>query len=777
MSENRFLAAILALFTLLSITYAVVTPVFEASDELWHYPMVRHLADGNPLPVQVFDPALAGPWNQEASQPPLYYYLGAALTFWIDTADMEQVRWLNPHVDNGVITQDGNINLVVHDPAFSPWQGTLLAVRIVRLFSVFLGAVTVYLTYRIGKEITPERPEIGLGAAAVNAFMPMFLFISGAVNNDNLAIPLASLALLLMIRQVKCAQFPIPHSPFTIHNLSLGVVIGLALLTKEGTLGLLPLAWGTAFVAAYGKQSTINSQQSTDNRRLLLKAFGRSWLEFGVVLVPAVLIAGWWYYRNVMLYGDWLGWNAFIAVLGQRPQPATLAQLWGERWGFMLSYWGLFGGVNVPMWLWIYRLLNGILIAGVVGFGVYLVQEIRDWSVGFHLRSLLSDFLQFIASRFALVVCLLFATAVVLGLVRWATTTWSSQGRLVFTAISALNVLFLLGLAGWLPLRAARGVIAVVAAFMFLIAAAAPFLWIRPAYQPGSYHPPAAFELISEPSDFGGRIRLVGYAVEPAAADTSLIRPGESVDIVLEWEVLRPMARDWSVFVHLVDPVLESPIAQRDMYHGQGLRPTSLLAPGEKVTNFYHLTVPETAVAPAQLELMVGLYEFHSGERLKLENGLDAEKLTSLQLTAVPGQQPNPTAINFGDELQLAGFEVKPRRALAGQTIDLVLYWRPERPLATNYTFFAQVVDEDTTRWAAHDFAPLEGTASWRAGEVYSLTMPLALAAETPARVYPLIIGVYTRTADGGFQRLQLVAEDGRITQEDFLTLTKIRVD
>ncbi|MCA9938899.1 MAG: hypothetical protein KC418_09665, partial [Anaerolineales bacterium] len=64
-----------------------------------------------PLPVQ--DPQNVGPWKQEASQPPLYYYLGAALTFWIDTGDMPQVRWLNPHVDNGVITADGNINLAV----------------------------------------------------------------------------------------------------------------------------------------------------------------------------------------------------------------------------------------------------------------------------------------------------------------------------------------------------------------------------------------------------------------------------------------------------------------------------------------------------------------------------------------------------------------------------------------------------------------------------------------------------------------------------------------
>ena len=199
MTEKRLLAVILGLFILLGVTYAVTTPVFEASDELWHYPMIQHLANGNSLPVQVFDPALAGPWKQEASQPPLYYYLGAALTFWIDTSDMAQVRWLNPHVDNGIIAEDGNINLAIHDPAWNAWQGTLLAVRIVRVFSVFLSAGTVFLTYLIAKAVAPGRPEVALGATAVNAFLPMFLFISGAVNNDNLAILLASLAVWLMI--------------------------------------------------------------------------------------------------------------------------------------------------------------------------------------------------------------------------------------------------------------------------------------------------------------------------------------------------------------------------------------------------------------------------------------------------------------------------------------------------------------------------------------------------------------------------------------------------
>ncbi|HFC12563.1 MAG TPA: hypothetical protein ENJ56_06925, partial [Anaerolineae bacterium] len=104
MSERFWLILLLTLTALLGFFYAIVNPVFEGGDELWHYPLVQHLANGNPLPVQVFDSAEAGPWKQQASQPPLYYYVAAALTFWIDTSDMETVRWQNPHVDNGLIT-------------------------------------------------------------------------------------------------------------------------------------------------------------------------------------------------------------------------------------------------------------------------------------------------------------------------------------------------------------------------------------------------------------------------------------------------------------------------------------------------------------------------------------------------------------------------------------------------------------------------------------------------------------------------------------------------
>ena len=139
-TEQNLLRLIIGLFMVFGSIFALKTPVFEASDELWHYPMVRHLADGNRLPVQTYDPALAGPWKQEASQPPLYYYVAAGLTFWIDTADMEQVRKLNPHVAPGELRSDGNVNLVVHDPDLAPNRGTLGAVQLIRLFSLLLGA-------------------------------------------------------------------------------------------------------------------------------------------------------------------------------------------------------------------------------------------------------------------------------------------------------------------------------------------------------------------------------------------------------------------------------------------------------------------------------------------------------------------------------------------------------------------------------------------------------------------------------------------------------------
>ncbi len=769
--RHRAITLILAMFVVLGTIYSVVTPIFEASDELWHYPFVKHLADGNGLPVQ--DASIDQPWRQEGSQPPLYYALSALATFWIDTdlevdtADAYQgggkpryppLPWHNPHVDSGVLTADGNTNLVVHSQqeAF-PWRGTALAVHLIRFLSVLLGAATVLLTYLLALELFPARKSLALGAAAVNAFTPMFLFISGAVNNDNLVVPLCSLALLMMVR-IANRKSQIANRNWAL----LGLVIGLAILTKESAIGLLALAALTIAYVAYRQRSM------------------RTLLEGGLIVVGLVaIISGWWFVRNWKLYGDPLGLNVFLDILGRRHPPATLRQLWGERVGFAMSYWGLFGGVNVPMDAWVYYLLNLLALVAAIGIIIFLIRKlIRD-----HL----------LPQAWAEVILLLaWPTVVFVSLIRWALQTWSSQGRLVFSSISAISILLFLGLSQFVPRRCrfayARMLVCLVGGLMLVISAIAPFRYIAPAYAKPPLLSSEEIEAVPNRLDisFGGAMKLLGYeAMSNEERGTSELRPGDSLAVTLYWQSLTEMkaevlAKDYSVFVHLLDET-ELIVAQRDMYPGQGLYPTSLWSVGDAIANRYVLILPETAFAPNQTQLEVGFYDFATGERL-LAYGPKGELLGDNarfhEIEILPRDEagvPNPVNFNFGNRIALIGYDMDRRCASPGETIHLTLYWQALVKMKKNYSVFTHVLGEENRIWAQKDSWPQSGnapTSTWEPGQTIEDEYELTVNHETPAHVYDVEIGLYlAATGD----RLRVIGESGRLL-DDRVLLSKVRV-
>jgi 4-amino-4-deoxy-L-arabinose transferase-like glycosyltransferase len=743
-NERNLLIALLAAFALIAGAYSVAVPIFEASDEFWHYPFVWHLANGRSLPVQ--DPANPGPWKQEASQPPLYYYLGAALTSWVDTGDLDLVRRPNPHVDNGLITADGNINLVVHNAAAEawPWHGTALAVHLVRFLSVLMSVGSLYLTYRIGLEIFPERRWLALAGAAAVAFTPMFAFISGAVNNDNLAVLLSALGLWLILRIVRAADEGRPTLRLA---LALGVTLGLGALTKESTLGLFALAGLATFYAAW--------------RRRRWRVF---FIEGPLVVGLATAIAEWWYWRNWRLYGDVLGLNAFIAVLGQRARPASLAQLWSEREGFMRSFWGLFGGVNVPMPYWTYDVLNGLAILSLAGLVLYLVHKARRDGAA-------------IAGWMPLALAALWPVLVVISLIRWATVTWSSQGRLVFSAIPSLMLLFVAGLGGWQSERWSKLILGGALGFMAALTVVAPFAWIAP-----SYRPPPQLDIEAGPNAYDFRppdgeqpvMRLLAYD-----APSPSVHPGGQAELTLYWEALAPMQRDWSTLVHIQD---ESGIivAQRDTYPGLGLLAASDIHPGRRWADRYVVNIPATAYAPDEASVLVGLYDMHTGERM-LTSGpapRDSVRLADLLIESDPNAEvPNPVSVNFGGQMELIGYRLDTRHLAPGETLTLDLYWRGLRPMEVNYTVFTHVLGDENRIWAQMDSWPGGGakpTTAWTPGEIVEDQYRLTLAPDTPPGVYWIEIGVYQQAEDGSLERLQRV-EDGHLI-EDFLLLTKVRV-
>jgi 4-amino-4-deoxy-L-arabinose transferase-like glycosyltransferase len=106
----------------------------------------------------------------------------------------------------------------------------------------------------------------------------------------------------------------------------------------------------------------------------------------------------------------------------------------------------------------------------------------------------------------------------------------------------------------------------------------------------------------------GESVRLLGYNLEGAPS------AGQTLQVALFWEALRPMERDYTVFVHLLGP--EGRIqGQWDSQPADGLYPTSRWQAGEIIRDRYDLMVAADA-PPGNYRIVAGMYLLQTGERL-----------------------------------------------------------------------------------------------------------------------------------------------------------------
>jgi 4-amino-4-deoxy-L-arabinose transferase-like glycosyltransferase len=761
-------ALVLIVYLLVASSYSIVTPILEASDELWHYPMVKTVADhGLQLPVQ--NPATATDWRQEGSQPPLYYMLGAVLTSWIDTSDLDKVRDLNPHADIGIVVPDGNANMLIHDPALEsfPWHGSVLAIHIVRFYSVALGALTVWMTYLLALELFPGRRGLALAAAAFTAFNPMFLFISGSVNNDNLSNALGCVLLLLIVRLVKRRE----AAP--IRDLVLiGVVSGAGLLAKLNIGFMLPLVALALIVVAYRLRAW---------RPLIVGALVTGGLT--------ILIAGWWYVRNQQLYGDPSGLNMMLQIVGLRSVPANLPQLWSERQSFLMSYWGFFGGVNVPMPNVQYTVFNALAALGALGLVVAAVRWIKTRAA--------YDFGKLVAATFTVIwIVILFVS-----LLRWTSITWASQGRLMFSAIAPLSVWMAVGLGAVtippLPRFAVLG--AAVGWFVYAGLVLAP-ITIGQTYTPcnsgssrgtvcasntnGSQFWQDYAASFHEPDQPKASLSAQPDPILTLSA-AGLLHPGDYLTFDEPFHVNAQsvhFSRNWSLFIHLenADGLI---VAQRDVYPGQGQLPTSLMDNELLWYNPLAIQVPEHAYAPQALRVYLGVYDLQTGQRM-IAQGRHVTSDNQLYLgtvNLVPRQEagildtiPNAMSVNLGGQAELVGYEVSRLVGYPAQRVEVTLYWRALQTMQTDYHVFAQVLQPNTSNVFGSSDAQL-GTTSWKVGEIVKDEHTITLASDAKIGTWQLQVGMYQLTDDHQFQRLRIVTPDGG-QADDAVQLTRFKI-
>jgi len=723
--DRKGLLLIVLAYFAVATSYALATPPLEASDEYKHYPVVQYVQTEGRLPVlEVDDP---GRWLQEGAQPPLYYLLMAGVTSWIDSSDLAQLHRLNRHAFVGNPNQVGNKNLILHQPELEsfPWQGSVLAIYVTRLASILLGAGTVILIARLGSLLFDRR--IGALAAALTAFTPMFLFVHAAVNNDSLSILLGHAGLYLLTRLLR--ERPDPRREWQRYA-TVGLLLGLGLLTKLSLGGLLLLS-GVALAWL--------SWRLGDRRYLMLGG--------ATILLPALALAAPWFVRNWRLYGDPTAMNAFIAVQGTRETPLTWAG-WMEEFGtFYRSFWGLFGGVNVPVPELLYALYNLTALAGAVGFGRWL------WRRRKSPRSLPSSWWVLVAWPLILFLLLL----------RWNIISPAFQGRLIFPGIGALYVLGAKGLLQWAPPARRRLLLHAAPLVAFIVAAVLPWTTIRPAYARPQPVPSVPEEARFGPIHFhapGGTIDLVGVQIPP---EQSVTPGGGPVRVTLYWQAARPVSEDYLSSLHLLGRELTS-VGSVNRHPASGMVPTSQWKAGQIWRDVYHLYAQPTARAPARLQIRVGLYSPEADADLPA-TGPSGEPLPLLFVgdarlaPAADGAAPTPDVrreVSLSDGITLLGHRVAPQPGHPGDTLVLTLYWQAGARPSRDYQVFVHLLDPSGEQLVVADGPPVSGyfpTSFWRAGDVVEDDHTLALPGDMAPGDYRVAVGLYDPSSGARLRR------------------------
>ena len=376
--------------------YALGVTPWNAPDEPAHYNYIRHIATTGQLPV-----LKPGDWNA-----PLLERLKSAKFPKGESVDSIAYESHQPPAFYLLATP------LYKATAHLPLEERVVALR---LLSVVLSGITVIVVFLIVRSIFPEELPLQLGVAAFIAFLPMRSAISGSISNDAFTELVATLMLLAMVHVLRAGLKR--RSAFL-----LGLLMGIALLTKMTVYGYVPLALLVTLVSPrQGKNG------------------GSSRLPMvGLILLVALIVSGWWFVRNGMVYGatDIFAMQRHDQVVVGQPRfegftPAALSYFTTT---LFQSFWGQFGWMGILMDSQMYFVLKLITLLAAFGFLLFLLRVVLGKG------SLSAD------QKRSLTLMGVALAVVVAQLIGYNLSFVQAQGRYLYPALLPIALFFVLGL-------------------------------------------------------------------------------------------------------------------------------------------------------------------------------------------------------------------------------------------------------------------------------------------------------------------------------------------
>lgn len=307
---------------------------------------------------------------------------------------------------------------------------------VVRGFSFFLFLLTIYFTYLSAKLVFKDHIGYTLAGVCFVGMLPQFLIISTSINPVNLVIFLSSVFLYVILYSLFKGKYlwTVLLGPF---------IITMGFFTHRGALFMIP---------PYMVYLLILLIQSFKQRIKLLKYLA----VLGVLLVLIIGI----YFISSHVFPDSLleklntesgieylksQWNQFMHYIKDGISIDTSRSVYWFMDGFFKSFWFFAGWLRFGYLIDIYSIFMVIFVLFVIGIFKYAYSYLGR-------RKVFIDFQAFLILG-AVVLPILIGT-----LIHCFPGHTAAQGRYLFPAISAIGILFVLGLKEVVPKKWERWV-------------------------------------------------------------------------------------------------------------------------------------------------------------------------------------------------------------------------------------------------------------------------------------------------------------------------------